>query len=163
MADARRPDGRGRDPVGAVPAGGELPVWIGRPPAYLTGLVGRAQETAQLRTLLLDRAARLVTLTGPGGVGKTRLAVQVATELDAGFDEVAFVEFAPVRDHDRVAPRIAEALGVAESADRSAATRSSVPSARGSSCWSWTTSSTSSRPGRFWSICWSPVRASPCW
>ena len=122
MADARRPDGRGRDPVGAVPAGGELPVWIGRPPAYLTGLVGRAQETAQLRTLLLDRAARLVTLTGPGGVGKTRLAVQVAAELDAGFDEAAFVEFAPVRDHDRVAPRIAEALGVVESADRSAAT-----------------------------------------
>ena len=35
MADARRPDGRGSDPVGAVPAGGELPVRIGRPPAYL--------------------------------------------------------------------------------------------------------------------------------
>ena len=85
-------------------------------------LVGREQEAARLRALVLDRAARLVTLTGPGGVGKTRLAVQVAADLDAGFDEVAFVEFAPVRDHDRVAARIAEALGVVESPGQSPGT-----------------------------------------
>ena len=115
MADAPRHDRRGRDPV---PVGRTQPVWIGRPPAYLTGLVGREQEAARLRALLLDGAARLVTLTGPGGVGKTRLALQVASHLDGGFDEVAFVEFAPVRDHDRVAARIAEALGVAEPAAR---------------------------------------------
>jgi non-specific serine/threonine protein kinase len=107
MADARPPDDR-------PPA----PVWIGRRPAYLTGLVGREQEAARLRALLLGRAARLVTLTGPGGVGKTRLAVQVAADLDGGFDEVAFVEFAPVRDADLVVARIAEALGLAETADR---------------------------------------------
>ncbi len=122
MADAHRPDGRGRDPIGEVPVGGARPVWIGRPPAYLTGLVGREQEAARLSALVLDRAARLVTLTGPGGVGKTRLAVQVATDLNARFDEVAFVEFAPVRDHRRVAARIAEALGVVESTGQSAAT-----------------------------------------
>ncbi|HEY6745791.1 MAG TPA: tetratricopeptide repeat protein, partial [Mycobacteriales bacterium] len=121
MADARRPDGRARAAVGAVPAGAELPAWIGRPPAYLTGLVGREQEAARLRALVLDRGARLVTLTGPGGVGKTRLAIQVAKDLNAGFDEVAFVEFAPVRDHDRVAARIAEALGVVESPGQSPA------------------------------------------
>ena len=106
MADARAPDDR-------PPA----PVWIGRRPAYLTGLVGREQETAGLRTLLLGRAARLITLTGPGGVGKTRLAVQVAADLDSGFDEVAFVEFAPVRDADLVVARIAEALGLGEVAE----------------------------------------------
>ena len=122
MADARRPDGRGRDLAGAVRRGVEPPFWIGRPPAYLTGLVGREQEAARLRALVLDRAARLVTLTGPGGVGKTRLAVQVAADLDVGFDEVAFVEFAPVRDHDRVAARIAEALGVVESPGQSPGT-----------------------------------------
>ncbi|HVD28340.1 MAG TPA: NB-ARC domain-containing protein, partial [Mycobacteriales bacterium] len=122
MADARGPDGRSRDQVGAVPRGGKPPFWIGRPPAYLTGLVGREQEAARLRALVLDRAARLVTLTGPGGVGKTRLAVQVAADLDAGFDEVAFIEFAPVRDHDGVTARIAEALGVVESPGQSRGT-----------------------------------------
>jgi predicted ATPase len=71
---------------------------------------------------VLDPGARLVTLTGPGGVGKTRLAVQAAAGLGVGFDGVAFVDFAPVRDADRVASRIAEALGVEESADRPAAT-----------------------------------------
>ena len=55
-------------------------------------------------------------------MGKTRLAVQVAADLDAGFDEVAFVEFAPVRDHDRVAARIAEALGVVETPGQSPGT-----------------------------------------
>jgi predicted ATPase/DNA-binding CsgD family transcriptional regulator len=96
---------------------GDRPVWIGRTPAYLTSMVGREQEAARVRSLVLDRAVRLVTLTGPGGVGKTRLAVRVATELDSGFDEIAFVDFAPVRDSDRVAARIAEALGVEESID----------------------------------------------
>jgi predicted ATPase len=111
MAEARRPD-----------SGGPGPTWIGRPPAYLTALVGRKREAAHVRALVLDPAARLVTLTGPGGVGKTRLAVQVVTDLDGGFGEVAFVDFAPVRDADRVAPRIAEALGVEESPGRPAAT-----------------------------------------
>jgi predicted ATPase/DNA-binding CsgD family transcriptional regulator len=100
----------------ADPARGEPPAWIGRPPAYLTPLVGREQEAAEVRALVLRPTARLITLTGPGGVGKTRLAIQVATDLDTGFDEVAFVEFAPVHDHDGVAARIAQALGVPESA-----------------------------------------------
>jgi predicted ATPase/DNA-binding CsgD family transcriptional regulator len=111
MADAHRPDA----------PGGDRPVWIGRPPAYLTALVGREREAATVRALVLDRAARLVTLTGPGGVGKTRLAVRVATDLDTGFDQVAFVDFAPVRDADRVPARIAEALAVEESGEPVAA------------------------------------------
>jgi predicted ATPase len=102
MADARRPEGRGRDPVGTVPP--------------------RQREAARLRALVSDPSVRLITLTGPAGVGKTRLALQVAADLDAGFDSVAFVEFAPVRDHDRVPARIAEALGIVESVGQSAGT-----------------------------------------
>jgi non-specific serine/threonine protein kinase len=100
-------------------AGGEPPAWIGRPPAYLTPLVGREQEAAEVRALVLHPTARLITLTGPGGVGKTRLASHVVTNLDTGFDEVVLVEFAPVHDHNDVAARIAQALGVAESAGES--------------------------------------------
>ena len=59
MADAHRPDGRGRDPIGELPVGGARPVWIGCRPAYLTGLVGREQEAARLSALVLDRGARL--------------------------------------------------------------------------------------------------------
>ncbi len=95
------------------------PTWTGRPPAYLTALVGREREAAEVSALVLRPTVRLVTLTGPGGVGKTRLAVQVAAELDTGFDEVALVEFAPVRDDDGVAVRIAQAFGVREAPGRS--------------------------------------------
>jgi predicted ATPase/DNA-binding CsgD family transcriptional regulator len=69
-----------------------------------------------VRALVLRPSARLVTLMGPGGIGKTRLAIHVAMDLDTGFDEVALVEFASVHDHDGVAARIAETLGVPESA-----------------------------------------------
>ncbi len=70
-----------------------------------------------LKALLLHPAARLVTVTGPGGVGKTRLAAQVATDLDTGFEAIAVVQLAPVRDPDRVASTVAQALGVREVSD----------------------------------------------
>ena len=61
-------------------------------PAPLTSFVGREREVAAIVDLLRDRSVRLVTLTGPGGVGKTRLALRVAEELAADFaDGVAFV------------------------------------------------------------------------
>ena len=63
-------------------------------PVPLTPIVGREREAAALRDLLVRPWARLVTLTGPGGVGKTRLAVEVASQPDAGFDTVAFVPLA---------------------------------------------------------------------
>ena len=100
MQPKAAPAGEAAPPPAPTAVTADAPTWIGRPPAPLTALVGREREAAEVRALLLRPTVRLVTLTGPGGVGKTRLATQVATDLDTGFDEVAVVEFAPVRDHD---------------------------------------------------------------
>lgn len=79
------------------------------PPAQLTSFVGRAGEVAELVELL--RVARLVTLAGPGGVGKTRLSVEVAA---AAADDVCFVELAPLRDGGALAQVLLGALGLRE-------------------------------------------------
>ncbi|MFD9909313.1 BTAD domain-containing putative transcriptional regulator [Streptomyces sp. NPDC059063] len=78
-------------------------------PAQLTPLVGRERELARIRELLAD--GRLVTLTGPGGTGKTRLAVEAAQEGAASVD-VCFVELAPLADGSQVTYAILGALGV---------------------------------------------------
>lgn len=82
-------------------------------PRPLTTFVGRQAETQSVRTLLEDSNIRLVTLTGPGGVGKTGLAVHVAELAAADFpDGMAFVPLAEIRDPQRVAAAVAENLGV---------------------------------------------------
>ncbi len=93
---------------------------FGNLPAQLTSLIGREQEVAAVCTLLRRPEVRLLTLTGTGGVGKTRLGLQVATDLLADFvDGVCFVSLAPVRETEMVIPAIVQTLGLWEPGDRS--------------------------------------------
>ena len=85
-------------------------------PALETALVGRGRELAELSQLV--RAGALVTLTGPGGSGKTRLAIEVARRLVDDFpDGVFLVDLAPLRDHDLVLAAIADALALKSTDD----------------------------------------------
>ena len=84
-------------------------------PLPLTALLGRDADVQTLRHWLADPAARLITLTGPGGVGKTRLALELARAIAAeGAARVVFVALAAIRDPAFVAPAIAEALGLSD-------------------------------------------------
>jgi predicted ATPase/class 3 adenylate cyclase len=86
-------------------------------PLQLTSFVGREEEIAEVEQLL--HQARLLTLTGPGGSGKTRLALEVAAELLTRFqDGACFVDLSPVTDPTLVAAVVANALGVPETAGR---------------------------------------------
>src|SRR5687768_9561551 len=81
-------------------------------PIPLTRLVGREREVGDVRALLADDGVRLLILTGPGGVGKTRLAIEVAATVGMAFpDGVRFVGLAPVTDPDLVASAVAQVLG----------------------------------------------------
>lgn len=87
-------------------------------PIQLTSFVGREQELGELKKLIED--ARLVTLRGAAGSGKTRLALQVAAEMTGHFHNgVFFIALAPITDPGLVASTIAQALGLTESAGRS--------------------------------------------
>jgi predicted ATPase/DNA-binding CsgD family transcriptional regulator len=80
-------------------------------PLPLTSFIGREREVAAASTLLLRPEVRFLTLTGTGGVGKTRLALQIATEmLDTFPDGVCFVSLAPIHDPELVLPTIVQAL-----------------------------------------------------
>ena len=87
-------------------------------PSQVTSFVGRAAELAELRSLL-PGGSRLVTIAGPGGIGKSRLALQVAAgALDGAGDGVWLVELAPVAEPELVARTVAAVLGVGEEPGR---------------------------------------------
>ncbi len=88
--------------------------------AQLPPLLGRERDVAHASGLLGQTGVRLLTFVGPGGVGKTRLALQVAAEMLPTFpDGVYFVSLAPISDTALVVPTIAQTLGLREAGSRS--------------------------------------------
>jgi predicted ATPase len=89
-------------------------------PVQRTGFVGREKEVAAAKELLLRQDVRLVTVTGPGGIGKTRLAVEVANGLVDSFQGgIHFVPLSPISDPGLIASVIVQTLGVREAGGQS--------------------------------------------
>jgi predicted ATPase/DNA-binding XRE family transcriptional regulator len=104
-AARRRPDPK----EGAISSGSAPDQF----PSLLTSFIGREQEVRAIRELLARDDIRLLTLTGPGGVGKTRLALRVLAELPGAFpDGVVAVDLAPVTEREGVWSALGRALGI---------------------------------------------------
>ena len=109
---------------GCLLGGAAVELTGGSLPVALTALLGRDADMQTLRQWLANPAARLITLTGPGGAGKTRLAVELARAIAAeGITRVVFVPLATTRDPAFVASAIAEALGLSDVTGRDLARR----------------------------------------
>jgi hypothetical protein len=97
------------------PGGEFAPVFGANFPVQLTTLVGRGPEVASALQMMRRPEVRLLTFTGPGGVGKTRLALRVAEDLVGEYEDgVYLVSLAPVRDPELVVPAIGRTLGITE-------------------------------------------------
>src|SRR5512135_274 len=80
-------------------------------PIQTTPFIGRDEELAEIGTLLANPDCRLLTLMGPGGIGKTRLAIQAAEQVSEGFaDGVYFVTLQPISQADYLISTLAEAV-----------------------------------------------------
>jgi len=88
-------------------------------PAQATPLIGREAELGEIMKRLNSDGARLLTLTGPGGIGKTRLALQAAADLIERFEDGVFlVDLAPINDPEAVPTAIARVVGIRDTSDR---------------------------------------------
>ena len=100
-----------------MPSTGALDRFPDNLPRQLTSFIGRERELQDLKGLL--ERSRLLTLTGPGGSGKTRLALQLAAEVTGGFpDGVYFVPLAPVGNPELVLSSIAQGIGLRDLGNR---------------------------------------------
>src|SRR5215470_14899274 len=84
------------------------PVALTPPPSPLTRLVGRDSELEKARALITGKAARLLTITGVGGVGKTRFALELTQRVSEDFEGIAFVSLAALRNPVHVASALAQ-------------------------------------------------------
>lgn len=106
----------GPSPVAPPPAP-EPPTVAGALPAPLTRTIGRDEEARAVSELVKRADTRLVTITGPGGIGKTRLAIDVASAVADAFAQRVFVDLSTIREPDLVPTQIAAALGVRDTGD----------------------------------------------
>ena len=102
-------DAEQQKPASTLPV--HEPLW--KVPTIFTSLIGREQDAIVVSTFFSSKEVRLVTLLGIGGIGKTRLSIQIATNMRKYFrDGVCFVPLAAVNDAERVLPTIAQELGI---------------------------------------------------
>ncbi|HKF37233.1 MAG TPA: NB-ARC domain-containing protein, partial [Ktedonobacteraceae bacterium] len=103
-----------------TPADTPLPAPLWKVPTVLTSLVGREQDVAAACALLARPEVHLLTLLGAGGIGKTRLAIQVANAMRNAFAAgVCFIPLAKISDPTLVIPAVAQELGIQEKRERS--------------------------------------------
>ena len=128
-----------------IPAAADSGSFPGNLPAQVSSFIGRKADVSRVAKAL--DTSRVVTVTGVGGVGKTRLALQVAAEVLPHYRDGAWlVELAPVRDPDGVAAAVATVFRCpAEAAVARGSFSRCWPTS--SYCWCWTTAST-------WSVRW---------
>jgi hypothetical protein len=139
-------------------------------PVTSTTLIGREQDILEVSKLLAKPEVRLVTITGPGGIGKTRLAIAVGERLDDHYPQgTVFVPLASIAQPELVLPRIATAVGVTIEGARPPWTCWSSSSRKRPPCLCWTTSSRSLALRPSSTSCWpaaldsrSSRRAAPC-
>jgi len=118
LPDPEPVTGEASPPINRIPGGDGQLETEGSVPTALAPMVGRRRERTAVSDVLRNPEVRLLVLTGPGGVGKTRLALSVVEGLRESFrDGVSFVDLSPISRSDLVLPAIAGSLGVRHSSN----------------------------------------------